>query len=192
MAIVETTKVTPVTTEADFLHIDDDAEDFVLCKNPDKLKRLIDAVEKGGLIHFVSDGDWSMHDLVIELLKKYAPAEIFFSTYALREFSVRQLITALEKKHLIGVNILIDAKARARTPQVIQLAEMNVNRIRLTSIHAKVCIIRSPKGYVSINASANWTTNPRIESGTISTNEKVALFHIDWMEKIMDNAEIFE
>jgi hypothetical protein len=191
MAIIKTGAIA-AEKNFEFLHSDDELEDFVICKSPEKLKLLIDSLQQGKLIHFVSNGDWSMHDLVVELLKLYAPAELWFTTYALREFAVRQLLTALDKKQLFGVHILIDYKARARTPDVIQLAEMNVNRVYLTSVHAKVCVLKSTKGCVSINCSANWTSNPRIESGTISLNEAVANFHINWINKTMENAEIFK
>ncbi len=191
MAIIKTGAVAPAE-DIQFLHSDDELEDFVICKSPEKLKLLIDTLQKGKLVHFVSNGDWSMHDLIVELLKVYAPAELWFTTYALREFAVRQLLTALNKKQLVAVHILIDYKARARTPDVIQLAEMNVNRVHLTSVHAKVCVLKSPKGNITINSSANWTSNPRIESGTISLNDQVAEFHINWINKIMDNAEIFK
>lgn len=192
MAIIETRQVNSSQQESLNTFITDiDQEDFVLCKSPDKLKRLIDAICPGKLIHFVSDGDWSMHDLVIELLKKHSPAELFMTTYALREFAVRQLLQCIEKKQLIGVNILIDTKSRTRTPSVVQLAEANINRISFTDIHAKVTIIKTADITISINCSANWTSNPRIESGTISCNPSIADFHIDWITQKMDHAELF-
>lgn len=167
------------------------ADDFVICKGPEKLKSLLLSLRQGHSTHFVSDGDFSMHDIVIELLKKYKPAELWITTYALREFSIRQLLAALDRKDLLSVAMLIDYRAKMRTPEVFQLASMNVNRIHLTSIHAKVCVIRSSFGSVSIVGSANWTTNPRIEAGVITLCPDVASFHIDWIEKVMSNAELF-
>ena len=139
----------------------------------------------------MSDGDWSMHDLLMELVKQYQPAELYITTYALREFPVRQLIMAMDRKEISSVNMLLDYRAKARTPEVFQLASMNMNKIFLTSIHAKVTVMRSAKGSIAIVGSANWTQNPRIEAGVISLDDEVAKFHINWIEKIMDNAEIF-
>lgn len=176
----------------DFMISDSNDQETIICKSPDKVKQLVKALSEDKIIHFISKGDWSMHDLIIELLNNYYPAELYFTTYALRELSVRQLLQALEKKRLLAVHILIDTKARSRTPDVIQLAEMNLNRVYLTSIHAKVAILKTADSIISINGSANWTTNPRIEAGTISTNKSVGEFHINWMEKIMKDAQIFE
>ena len=112
------------------------ADDFIICKSPDKLKRLIQALNNTQSVHYVSDGDWSMHDLVMEVLKKYKPAELWITTYAIRETPVRQLILAQERRDLLSVKMLLDYRAKARTPEVFQLASNNLNQIKLTSVHA--------------------------------------------------------
>ncbi len=186
-------KVAPAVADGDFLNVQVcDANDFVICKSPDKLKRLLDQVKEGSTVHFVSDGDWSMHDLVTELLHIYSPADVFITTYAIREFAARQLLNAIDRKQILSVTLLLDARAKTRTPEVYQLANNNFNRIRLTEIHAKVTVIRSAKGSVTIVGSANFTSNPRIEAGVICVNDDVANFHINWIEKTCDNGEIFE
>lgn len=192
MALVTTGKVSnaPVSTLRHVLAAPAD-EDFVICKGPEKLKALLQSLRDGHSTHYVSDGDWSMHDLVIELLKTYKHSDLWITTYALRETPVRQLILAQDRGDILSVNMLIDYRAKMRTPEVFQLASQNMNRIHLTSIHAKVCVIRSAHGCVTVVGSANWTSNPRIEAGIVSLDPEVAAFHIDWIEKVMDNAEVF-
>jgi len=166
--------------------------DMVICRNPDKLKLLVEAIKTSEHVHFISDGDWSMHDLVMQLLTIYKPAQLYITTYAIREFPIRQLILAQERGEITNVKMLLDYRAKVRTPEVFHLASMNINSIFLTSIHAKVTVIKSDVGCVTIVASANWTQNPRIEAGLVSTNKDVAEFHINWIEKVMTDATIFE
>lgn len=166
-------------------------EDFVICKNPEKLNRLIKKIGNNKSIHYVSDGDWSMHDLVMQLLKSYNPAEIFITTYALRELPVRQLIMAQHDGLISSIKMLLDCRAKVRTPEVFQLASANLNSIFLTSIHAKVTVLKSEAASITIIGSANWTSNPRIECGIVCNDERVSNFHIDWINKISKNAEIF-
>lgn len=192
MALVTTKQVNDDESSLEPISATDFSNDFVVCKSPDKLKALLNALQEGKSVHYVSDGDWSMHDLVMELLKKYKPAELWITTYAIREFPVRQLVLAQERKELLCVKMLLDYRAKMRTPEVFQLANMNLNQICLTSIHAKVCVIRSAAGTMAIVGSANWTSNPRIECGVITTDPSIANFHINWIEKVMSNAEIFE
>ena len=170
----------------------DAGSSFVICKSPEKLQHLLDALKTGNDVHYVSKGDWSMHDLVMQLLQQYQPAEVFITTYALREFSMRQLILAQHRGEISGIKMIVDYRAPIRTPTVYQMIKMNANAIFLAAIHAKITVLRSPQGCVSIVGSANWTSNPRIEAGVVSTNASLAAFHIDWIEKIMQNAEIFK
>jgi len=191
MALFETKKIKPVNDDQEEIITDDEAEDFVICKNPEKLQLLLKAIEGGKSVHYLSKGDWSMHDMIMQLLKKYSPAELFITTYALREFSVRQIILAQDAGQLSAVNMILDYRAKIRTPEVFQLASQNMNKICLFGIHAKVTVLRSDKGSISIVGSANWTSNPRVECGVVSMNPAVAEFHINWIKKLMENAEIF-
>lgn len=164
---------------------------FAICKGPDKLRELLNNIMPGHTTHYVSNGAWSMHDLVTELLKKYRPAELFISTYAIRETPVRQLVIALDRGDVTSVKMILDYRAKVRTPEVFQLAERNMNQIYLTSIHAKVCVLRTPQAMITILGSSNWTKNPKIEAGTVTLDKSIGNFHINWMEQVMQNAKIF-
>jgi len=191
MAFVKTS-IAGTEPEDPFFVSGDGDEDFVICKSPDKLKSLLSALKKEKQLHYISDGDWSLHDLIMELLKEYKPAELYLTTYAIRELAIRQLVMAMERKELLSVHMIADYRAKVRTPEVYQLAQMNMNKICLHSIHAKVTVIRSTLGCVTVLGSCNLTSNPRIEAGVISLNVDIANFHINWINKIMDNAEIFK
>lgn len=192
MAFVKTHTIDQPADEITFINASDEAGGYVICKSPEKLQRLLSSLECGKQIHYVSEGSWSIHNLVLQLVKKYQQAELFITTYALREFPVMQLINAIEDNSISSVTMLLDSRARIRTPEVYQLASMNLNKIFLTNIHAKVAVIKSPRGYLSIVGSSNWTTNPKIEAGVISLSSDVAEFHINWITKISENAEIFK
>lgn len=193
MALVKTNHIDELPDdELEQFYASDEGIDYVVCKSPEKLNRLISHLSPQKSVHFISDGDWSSHDLIMQLLRRYKPAELFITTYAIREFPVRQLILAQEANELTSVTMLIDYRAKVRTPEVFHLASLNVQRIFLTSIHAKVMVLRSAAGCVSIVGSANLTQNPRIEAGVISLDPELAKFHINWIEKVMENAEIFE
>ena len=165
--------------------------DFVLCRGPEKLKMLLDKLQPGTTTYYLSDGDFSMQDMVIELLKKYRPAEVYINTYSLRELAVRQLILAMERGDISSINMLLDYRAPVRTMQVYEMAKMNFASIYLISIHAKITVLKSVAGCVTIVGSQNWTVNPKIESGTVSLNEELADWYIKHFKKIMCDAKIF-
>jgi phosphatidylserine/phosphatidylglycerophosphate/cardiolipin synthase-like enzyme len=165
--------------------------DFVICKSPDKLKKLIDSIGNNN-VWYVSNGDWSMHDLLMELLILVNPVELYITTYALREFAVRQMVLAIEKGLIKNVHMLLDYRAQRRTPDVYQFAQNNFTNIKLTSVHAKVCVLKAVDKCITITGSANWTQNPRIESGVITDDYNVGMFNINWIKNIMKDAEIFK
>jgi hypothetical protein len=189
MAIIKTKQI--VNEEFESYCLEDEVVDFVICKRPDKLKNLIAAIQPNKQVHFVSNGDFSQYDLVIELLNVYYPAEVYITTFALREYATKQLINAIDKNKIVALNVLLETRIKTRD-DVYEIAKKNFTKVGLTSIHAKVTVIKSPKGCVVICGSANWTKNARIENGIISMSENVANFHIDWITKTMDNAEIFK
>lgn len=164
----------------------------VICRSPEKLRHVTAALRPGSSVHYVSRGDWSMHDLVMELLKTYSPADLYISTYAIRETPTRQLVMAMNKGLIKSIRMLLDYRAKVRTPEVFQFAQMNMTSIYLLPIHAKVCVIKAPNASISIIGSANWTTNPKVEAGVVTMDEAIADFHIDWMNKITSNVQIFK
>jgi hypothetical protein len=191
MALIETGAREVAPPSGGHLFAAGDA-DFVLCRGPEKLKMLLKHLQPGKTTYYLSDGDFSMQDMVIELLKRYRPAELYISTYSLREFAVRQLILAKDRGDIISMSMLLDYRASVRTPQVYQMAKENFASIYMISIHAKITVIKSAAGSVVIVGSQNWTVNPKIESGTVSLNEKLADWYIEHFKKIMSDAKVFE
>ncbi|MFC4261929.1 hypothetical protein ACFOWM_03500 [Ferruginibacter yonginensis] len=192
MALIEfTTNNKVVADPSTVFAVSNDVERPIICKSPERLKLLLGAIAPCKSVHYVSKGDWSMHDLVMQLVNKYNPATIYMTTYALRETPLRQLVMAQQKGLIASLNMLIDYRAKVRTPEVYQLAAMNANKIAMVAIHAKVCVIQTAAISISIVTSSNWTTNPKIEAGVVTMDKAIGDFHIDWINKTMDNANIF-
>lgn len=165
--------------------------DGVICRKPKKLDRLVSQVSDGKEIHYLSDGYFSLHDLVISLVKKYQPVDVFFTTYALRELPVRQLAMCKTDGLINEIHCVLDYKAQVRSAEVNAFAQKNFTTLCLKPIHAKVCVIRSADIDISIVGSANWTVNPKVEAGVLSCTKESAEFHISWIKKMISNERIF-
>ena len=190
MAFVKTT-IDKADLSSDHLFSDDSTIDFVICKSPEKLNSLLKAIKPGSNVFYVCNGDWSAHDLVMQLVKQYQPVELFMTSYAIREYAIRLFIGGIDNGSIKQINMLLDHRATVRTPEVYQLAKANFTKIYLSAVHAKVCIIRHSQGCISIVGSANFTKNPKIESGVVSTNTALGEWYIDHLKKLMDGADIF-
>lgn len=187
MAFIKTTTLTTASNTAAFGFSNNTALG-VACKNPEKLKNLLQAIAPGKDVHFVSESCWNLHDLVLSLAKKYAPVKMYLSTYAIRETPIRQLVLALQDGIITELNMLLDYRAQVRTPEVYQLANLNCTRIGLKAVHAKVCVLIGEGCSIAIVGSANFTTNPKIEAGVVSFHPETANFHKEWILKLIADA----
>jgi len=182
-------KVIPDTV-TDHCSVHSSGEGFVISAlNP---SHLVDGLASGNDIHFVSNGKWSMHDLLLSCLDIIRPATLYFSTFSITEFPARVLAQCLEQGSLEGIHMLLDYKAKARYPAVFQIMQNISSRIRLMPVHAKVMVLQGQQSSVTVTGSLNWTKNPRIEAGLISTSPAVAAFHKQWLTKALNNGNIFQ
>lgn len=164
----------------------------VICKSPKKLERLLQAIEPDCNLHYVSDGDFSLHDLVISLVKQYAPVKVYFTTYALRELPTRQLVMCMKDQLITSLEVVLDYRAQVKSAEVNAFAKMNFTRLSLKPIHAKVCVIENDDISISIVGSSNWTVNPKVEAGVICCHPGIAEFHKDWIYKMINDEPIFK
>ena len=56
-----------------------------------KLHQVFGQVAQQQSVHYVSLGDWSTHDLLFFLLGQTGPARVYFTTWAISEYAIRQL-----------------------------------------------------------------------------------------------------
>lgn len=166
--------------------------DFLMCKDSEDCAGIINRIKPGECLSFVTNGKFSLHNLVISLADQNKPVEIHATTFALREFPVRQLMIAMEMGIITGLKIVVDKRAKMRTPEVFTLAENNFCQIYQAEIHAKVTVLNTPAGYITIIGSQNWTTNPKIEAGVIIMDNATGEFHKSWIEKLMNNESVFK
>lgn len=153
---------------------------------------IVGKIEMGKTIHYVSISEWSMHDLLFHILKQTGPAEVFFATWSISEDALRKIIEKCETGEIYKVSAMFDWRIKVRRPKALQLANFNIADIRLTTCHAKTTVIKNKNWNIAIVGSANYTNNPRIESGVICCDNKIADFHYNWMKEESSGADPFD
>jgi len=133
------------------------------------------------VICFTSDGAWNMHDLVYYMLKRFGSGRMYFTTWAISEIAMRQLYLYQKDGLITELFGLLDYRNTSRKPAELAFIEQNSTTIKLEKIHAKVTVLELEKGCFAINTSANYTRNPRIETGDIFVSKEVADFHKNWI-----------
>lgn len=135
-----------------------------------------------------SKGQFSLIDLIEELLAQTGPADVTISTWtaASREIDCAyRLLAGGSIKHL---RFLVDFSFQSRQPEYCNAlrARFGDDSIRVTRTHAKFVIIRNDEWNLVVRTSMNLNQNPRLENFEVSDSSGMA----DFVEGMVDN--IFE
>jgi hypothetical protein len=145
------------------------------------LSKELPVIEMGSVIEFVSDGRWSIHQIVKHLITITGAVNVHLATWTITEEPLRMLFKLKNEGKIKELNCLFDHRIKERTPKSFQFASQFVDRIGLAKSHAKVTVLENEDWAISINSSMNWSKNPRTESGVIICTKQSADFHKNWI-----------
>ena len=155
-----------------------------------KIHHIVGEVKQGDCISFWSNGDWSLWELVAHLLKQTGPGtEVYLATWSISELSARKLCQWMDEgviSKLVGV---IDFRSKNRHPAAYHLSKNVFSDIRVAFCHAKVTVLKGNGNCITINGSANWTENPRLESGVIINSHITGDKTIELINEIVAKGE---
>ena len=163
----------------------------LLGRSTDAVAELFPPVQPGHSYHYASAGLWSVHDLLFHLLRQTGPADIWIATWSMAEESVRMLVQGLDSGLIRSLRLLIDARVTRRNASAYAFVAAHADQVWVTACHAKVTVIRNEHWSIAINGSPNYTNNPRIESGVVTSVPAVAQHHIHWIEAEMSKLKPF-
>ena len=165
---------------------------LVIGKANEKLHQVFGKVVENQSVHYASLGDWSTHDLLFFLLEQTGPARVYFTTWAISEYAIRQLYQFIEQGLILELKGIFDYRNGIRKPAELQFLQKITTDIKAAKCHAKVTVIENDHWGISVVGSANYTRNPRIEAGVLCCDKTVAAFHRDWILKELSNTSAFD
>lgn len=154
-----------------------------------KLQEVINQVDHGRSVHWVSRGDWSMHQLLQALLLKTGPADVWISSYAFSELPARTVCDLKAAGVIKKLVCIIDSRVDVRSASALAMLRNAADSLKLLDTHAKVTVIKNEEWFLVVAGSANYTTNKRFEAGFICGEASVCSFHKSWIEKANDDVE---
>jgi hypothetical protein len=146
-----------------------------------KIESVLEQVQENCCVHWVTAGDWNVHDLLIGLLMYSGPANVYISSYAFSEYPARIISELKDQKMILNLFCLIDSRIDKRSASALTLVRNCATKCKLINTHAKVTIIENKKTQLIIIGSANYTSNKRYETGVIIQDPAVVNFHKKWM-----------
>lgn len=157
------------------------------CK-ANELQTVVSLVDHSNIVFWKSEGDWSMHQMLLALLNLSGPADVYISSYAMGETPARVIAQLVESGVILSLNCVLDNRIEVRTAGSLQLIRSICTNYALIDTHAKVTIIQNADWNLCVIGSANYTENKRFEAGTLCNDHAAAELHISWIMKAIKDA----
>lgn len=142
---------------------------------------IIGKVRQGMTAHYVTDGAWSLYQLLIAAIDITGPAVMYTSTYAMSETSARCIANLKDAGLISGIHCVIDDRVDTRSAGSLQLLRSIADSCALVKCHAKATVLQGKSISLLILGSANYTENKRLEIGIVTTNPDACEFHKNWI-----------
>ena len=154
-----------------------------------ELRQTVAEIAPDRLVHFVTAGKWSSHQLLSYLIAQTGAVHLRMCTWSMTEDPCRALLQLRNRGLLLSAECVLSERISERTPTVYQLARNVFDKIKLAKLHAKGMVLYNDTWTVTIVGSANLTRNPKMEAGGIDTSAKTAEFHLKWLQDELDKVD---
>lgn len=146
-------------------------------------------LEKGCAIFGFTIGQFSVSDLIAEVLKKTGPADLTISTWTASGAKIDEAFELFESGAIRSCRWLLDYGFKSRQPKFAEVLvrRFGNNAIRTVANHAKFVLIRNEDWDVVIKTSMNLNNNPRLENYEIVEGDALADYIGGFVDYIFDN-----
>lgn len=146
-----------------------------------KLTDVMAQLAPGKLVQWVSNGDWSMHELLLAMLEKTGPATVHISSYAFSEKPARIIAGLVHSRVISSLYCIIDSRVDTRSASALSLLQGCAYSCKLLATHAKVTVVANNSCQLVAIGSANYTENHRYEAGVLLEDFHSAIYHQNWI-----------
>jgi hypothetical protein len=165
--------------EKQVLSLHESGADFSFVDKPDSpLTKAIGELVQGKTIHYYSYGNFNLVRLILYIIKQTGAVHAFMTSYSFSQKSIEAIQRQIELNNLLSFKVIVDNRVRSLSPKPFQMLMQSFD-YRCSSIHAKVALLWNDKWKISIVTSQNATDNPKLERGTIFTDDDVFNFDLN-------------
>lgn len=141
-------------------------------------------VEKGRRIVGLTDGSYSLIDLIHGVLKKTGAAHLITCTWSAGIKDIAQIKWMLDSQLIQSIRVITDAGYKNRQITYAMSLEdwIGEENVRVSIIHAKFVLVHNQDWKIVINTSMNLNANRKIESFEITENAEYLGFYMKYVE----------
>jgi len=146
----------------------------------------------GESLHVVADGKfdfWTFTPHIIELMGGRAD-EFYASTWTMNRTNALEILELYDTGKVGEINLLSGLYFKRRETAVYATIAEGIQqrgqRYIAFANHAKVLLLGNDQHRVTVEGSANFTGNPRLEQYVVTNDPKVFDFHKQWMGEMLN------
>ena len=155
------------------------------------MKDAIGDLSDGKTIFFVTAGSWAMHDLLHYVLNITGPAEVKCFTWAVSIPGAQEIIKMISSGLITKCDFMAHYLMRKMCAEAMAMLQNHCHKCVGACNHSKGFILKNDRWRVSCIASANYSNNPTIEGGALTTNPDVYAMNEKWLNPIFENEDDF-
>ena len=146
----------------------------------------------GWSYHIVANGKYDYFTFVPHVLRLMDSVNVDFygSTWTMNRKNITEMVNLFDAGKIKTINLLTGLYFKRREAAVyatvLQAIKQRKQRYCAFKNHAKVLLLGDGKNYITIEGSANFTGNPRLEQYVMTNSQEVYNFHKEWMEQMLD------
>lgn len=146
-------------------------------------------VRKNANVYGFTLGQFSISDLISELLDITGPADVTISTWTASAAKIDEAYDLFDAGKILSCRFLLDPGFRSRQPRFAAelVKKFGLSSIRTVANHAKFVVIRNSEWDVVVKTSMNLNNNPRLENFEITESVELADYIDGFVDYIFEN-----
>lgn len=148
--------------------------------------RMIGPIEPGCEICGLTNGQFSLIDIVQHILDSIGPAHMAVSTWTMGVYDQGRALAFYEDRRILSARWIVDRSFFGRKPELAGplVAAFGAAAFRSCPTHAKFAVMHNDKFSVVVRSSMNLNPNDRIENFDISESRELAGFFLRLVDDI--------
>ena len=164
---------------------------FVECLYGDA-SQAIGTLTPGCEIFGFTKGQFSLMDVISEILAQTGPATVDISTWTAAKADIGHAGRFVKDGHILSARWVVDRSFPSRQKGYFKMLvdRFGASAIRMTRTHAKFVLIRNEEWNIVLRSSMNLNKNPRFENFEISDDPAMADFFSDMVDQIFTQRDV--
>lgn len=169
--------------------------EFISAMKKEKVEAFLTELPKPNeSYHIVSNGSFDFYTFIPIVIGLMKSCNSFYgSTWTMNRGNVLDMLQLFDNKKIKTLNVITGLYFKQRESSVYaQLVEGILEREQryiCLENHAKITLFENGTDFITIEGSANFTSNPRIEQYVMTNSKELFKFHQNWMDEILTNAK---